>query len=415
MVGCVTTTYRDYLWFNDDEFAGWREGGHVISLIRNATAAGVLNALSAYRRQPRGVGLDGFVKRSIEFELLDLVPPMSRVVQTVGVADIGGGWVLLIQHNSEYLGVTDDLYRPVIDNHEVVSHFRNVNAVSCFVWWRDGQQQISFEPGLPHWDLDQARATPAIGPSTLYDLMAEVGGFELEETDQPRTEFFHIEASFALAERLIGIAVTKELLETAEFTVALVPTTTEPQQPYAHELPPRVPLLGERATWSEVHQLYRSAGETTVHATMVLSEGQDDSEERHEVEFWYSPFQGMRQTDANGLLSVDNSSGGHWHRGPYAPDTWPDQPVAIHRRWDQQTPFRLLIDPAVPGTATEVNGRRAWQFVFPPDIIFGSTAVAFDAHTGIPLRAETRSRTEVLSNITLDQPLPADLFTPDPT
>ena len=361
----MATTYRDYLWFEDDDFVGWRADGHVIGLIRDATADGVLNALDAYSRRPRGVGLQGFVNRSIEFEILGLVPPMSQVVQTVGVADIVDGWVLLIQHKSEFLGVTDDLYRPVIDNHEVVSHFRNIEADTRFVWWRDGQQQISFEPGSPTWDLDRARATPTTGSTTVFDLMSEVGGFPLEETDEPRTEFFHIEASFALAERLTGIAVSKELLQTAEFTVALVPTTTEQQPPYTHELPPRVPLLAERATWSEVHQLYRSAREATIHATMVLTENQGDSEERHAVEFWYSPFEGMRQIDADGVLWV-NSSAGQWHRGPYAPDTWPDRLIEIHNRWDQQIPFGLVIDPTSPGTAVEVDGRRAWEFVFPP-------------------------------------------------
>lgn len=318
--------------------------------------------------------------------------------------------MLLIQHNSEYLGVTDDLFRPVIEKHAVVSHFSNVNAKSRFVWWRDGQREISFEPMFPSWDLDRARSTTTNGSSTLFDLMSEVGGFALEETDEPRSEFFHIEASFALAERLTGIPVTKEMIKTAEFTVALVPTTTEPQAPYAHEIPPRVPLLGERATWSEVHQLYRSAGEATVHATMVLSEDQGGSEERHEVEFWYSPFEGIRQVDADGLLSVGDSSGRHWHRGPYSPNTWPDQLVAIHRRWDQQVPFRLVIDPTSAGTATEVNGRRAWEFVFPP-YIFGPVAVAFDAHTGIPLRAESGGRTEELSDVRLDETFAEDRFT----
>lgn len=57
-----------------------------------------------------------------------------------------------------------------------------------------------------------------------------------------------------------------------------------------------------------------------------------------------------------------------------------------------------------------VNGRRAWEFVFPP-CIFDPIAVAFDAHTGIPLRAESGDRTEQLSNITLDESFTDDLFT----
>ncbi|WP_238534823.1 DUF6461 domain-containing protein [Gordonia polyisoprenivorans] len=198
----MATDYRDYLWFNDDEFRGWQATGHLVSLIRHATAGGILDALSAYSRRTRGIGLAGFGKRAMEFEQLGLVEPTTRDVQTVGVADIGDRWVLLIQHNSEFLGVTEQLFKPVIDNHEVVSHFSNVNAFSQFVWWRDGQQQISFEPMSPIRDLDRIRLTPTTGGETLFGLMADVGGFPLEESDEPRTDFFHIEACFALAERL---------------------------------------------------------------------------------------------------------------------------------------------------------------------------------------------------------------------
>lgn len=221
----MATDYRDYLWFNDDEFRGWQATGHLVSLIRHATAGGILDALSAYSRRTRGIGLAGFGKRAMEFEQLGLVEPTTRDVQTVGVADIGDRWVLLIQHNSEFLGVTEQLFKPVIDNHEVVSHFSNVNAFSQFVWWRDGQQQISFEPMSPIGDLDRIRLTPTTGGETLFGLMADVGGFPLEESDEPRTDFFHIEACFALAERLTGIEVTKRMMQSAEFTVALVPTT----------------------------------------------------------------------------------------------------------------------------------------------------------------------------------------------
>jgi hypothetical protein len=407
----MATTYQDYLWFNDEKFGGWRANGHVVSLIRDATADGVLDALGAVGRRRTGVGYDGFRQRSLEFEMLGLVPRTTQTVQTVGVADIGEGWVLLIQQNSEYLGVDDKLFGPVITHHEVVSHFSNVNANSRFVWWRDGQRQISFDAMSPTMDLEHARTASPVESATVLRLIAEVGGIDLDDYYGTRTEFFHIEGCFALAERLTGVGVSKDLLESTEFTVALIPTTTEPHDQYAHDLPPRVPLLADHATWGEVHQLYRSTAEATVHATMVLSDSSSGSEERHEAEFWYSPFVGTRQVDSQGLLSVDNNSAGHWHRGLYNPNTSPQSLLAIHRRWEPQIPFRLLIDPTTQATPTEVNGQQAWEFLFPPARWGEPLAVAFDAHTGIPLRAETSNRTEELSNVVLDETFGEDLFT----
>ncbi|WP_076482603.1 DUF6461 domain-containing protein [Williamsia sterculiae] len=410
----MATTYRDYLWFKDDEFTGWRGNGHVVSLIRDATAAGVLDALGAVGRRRTDMGFSGFGQQAMEFEMLGLVRPdpyAVQTVQTVGVADIGDGWVLLIQQASDYLGIDDELFGPVIAHHEVVSHYSNVNANNRFAWWRDGKRVVSFEPMSPTMDLEWARATAPEETDTVLALIAEVGGIELDDHEGTRTEFFHIEGSFALAERLTGVEVSKELLASAEFTVAMIPTTTQPDDPYAHELPPSVPLLADSATWDEVYLLYRSAAESTVHATMVLTQGGSGSEERDEAEFWYAPFRGTRQVDADGLLWVDRFPGEHWHRGPYTPNTWPENFIALQRRWEPETPFRSLLDPLTPATPTEVNGRRAWEFVLPADAMSSSDlAVAFDAHTGIPLRAETTHRTEELHDVVLDETFSDDLF-----
>lgn len=413
MLMAMATTYRDYLWFNDDEFGGWRATGHVVSLIRDATADGVLDALGAVGRRRTGVGFDGFAHRAMEFDVLGLTRASQHdlpTVQIVGLADIGDGWVLLVQQNSDYLGVDDNLFGPVVRHHEVVSHFSNVNANNRFVWWRDGKRVVSFEPMIPTMDLEWARATAPTETDTVLALIAEVGGIELDDHEGTRTEFFHIEGSFALAERLTGVAVSKQLLQSAEFTVAMIPTTTEPDDPYAHDLPPRVPLLADRATWAEVHQLYRSVADATVHGTVVLTDNGSGSEERHDAEFWYAPLVGTRQVDAYGLLSVDRAPGHHWHRGPYAPDTWPENLIKIQRRWGYETPFRLLIDPTTAATSTEVAGRRAWEFVFPPEFMGQPVAVAFDAHTGIPLRAETTQRTEELRDVVLDETFSDNVF-----
>ena len=59
------------------------------------------------------------------------------------------------------------------------------------------------------------------------------------------------------------------------------------------------------------------------------------------------------------------------------------------------------------------DGLLDWpgEFVLPADAMSSSdVAVAFDANTGIPLRAETTHRTEELHDVVLDETFGDDLF-----
>jgi hypothetical protein len=168
------STFRGYLWLKDEPYASWVDTGYLVSLIGDSTSSGVLDALRAFSRRPRGAGYVGFRARVDEFELLDRFDQVNRRVQFVGVADVGDGWVLMIQNNSGFLGIDEQLVRPVIDQHEVVSHFSNINAVSRFVWWRDGERQVSFEPMLASGDLDAA--APTAGLPIILALIPQVGG-----------------------------------------------------------------------------------------------------------------------------------------------------------------------------------------------------------------------------------------------
>ncbi len=119
---------------SDEPFSWWTGSGYLVSLIRGADSTEVLEALGAFDGRPAGTGLPGFQLRVSDFESTGRVDPMAMCAQTVGVADLGDGWVLMIQGNSEYVGITGELMGPVIANHEVVSHSSNVNADSRFVW-----------------------------------------------------------------------------------------------------------------------------------------------------------------------------------------------------------------------------------------------------------------------------------------
>lgn len=401
------STFREYLWLKDEPYATWVDNGYLVSLIREATSNDVLDALRAFNRRPHGVGYLGFGARVSEFEALELVKPMTSCAQFVGVADVGDGWVLMIQHNSDYFGIDERLMRPIIEQHEVVCHFSNVNALSRFVWWRDGECQVSFEPGIPSMDLDAAAASPTAGLPTILALIPEVGGIE-RDTDEPRTESFHREGAFALAERLTGVAVTKDLLESADFTVAIVPTVPDDDCTVDHDMPPRHSLLGDQASWGEVVRLNRSWAEATIHGTFVLTDSGSGIEEQTEVEFWVEPFGSSRQADSEGPVAISTPQG-HWHRGPYAPDTWPEQLLAVQRRWGSS--LADLLPDSTPATSITIAGRPAWEFVLPPEWPGGHpVAVAFDAHTGVVLRAETDHRTEELTQVALDEDFADELF-----
>jgi hypothetical protein len=130
----------------------------------------------------------------------------------IGVTDIGAGWALIAEVNG-YLGVTPELIAPVSAGRTVVSHFRNVNAVYRFNWWRDGQLLT---------DLDLLFPAERFGTEPDA-LTADIAGVGIPLDDEDVSSVDLSAAAFALAERITGVACTPELFERAAFTVATVP------------------------------------------------------------------------------------------------------------------------------------------------------------------------------------------------
>ncbi len=240
----------------------------------------------------------------------------------------------------------------------------------------------------------------------MLALIPEVGG--IERGGEGRTEFFHIPGAFALAERLTGVEVTQELLETAEFTVAIVPVVPDERCTMNHEAPASTPLLADSATWAEVVDLHRSSAMSSVHGVLTLSESGSGFDEVSHAEIWYKPSGHVRQSDADGLLAVMSPNLGHWHRRPYPPQTDPGGLMRIDSRWGR--PLAELIAPQSQGTRTWVGDRLAWDFVLPPTGGGEPVAVAFDAETGVVVRAETPYRTEELAILSVGQQFADDLF-----
>jgi hypothetical protein len=205
-------------------------------------------------------------------------------------------------------------------------------------------------------------------------------------------------------------------LESADFTVAIAPTVPaddgkadfEALVAKVLEVPPRHSLLGDRASWGEVVRLNRSWAEATIHGTFVLTDSGSGTEERNEAEFWIKPHKGSRQADRDGPVAVSTPQG-YWHRGPYPPDTSPEQLIAVHLRWGCS--LADLLPNSTPAMPTAVAGRQAWEFVHPPPWRGGRpVAVTFDARTGIVVRAETDYRTEEVTSLHVDEDLADDLF-----
>ena len=64
----------------------------------------------------------------------------------------------------------------MIERHEVVSHYNNVNVISRLVWWKDATATISFEPMIASGYLDPSNLRPGprgaiAGSAVVHDLI----------------------------------------------------------------------------------------------------------------------------------------------------------------------------------------------------------------------------------------------------
>src|SRR5487761_1122393 len=99
----------------------------------------------------------------------------------------GGDWVLGIEFNG-FLGVAEELIVPASVGTQIVSHFRNIEAVRRFYWIEDQDIRLSFEPLF-------ASHREGSAPDALIDVMRQVG-FDLNEEGENEQ---YTEAAFELA------------------------------------------------------------------------------------------------------------------------------------------------------------------------------------------------------------------------
>ncbi|MFE2545530.1 DUF6461 domain-containing protein [Actinacidiphila glaucinigra] len=200
----TSPTAEDYRWFEAD-FARLAEA-YCVTLVHGIAPAEVLRVLRAeVRGHCTGAGtLDDHAYEAA------LVHQGSHGY--IGVAALDG-WSVMLEPNG-YIGTLGGALAPLSVGRTVVSHFRNVNAVDHFNWFENGQSRLHFEPLFAHH-------RDGSDPDSLVTAMREVG-LTTEEDGEDDLDVVTA-AAFALAERVTGVRLTPEFLETARFVEGLAP------------------------------------------------------------------------------------------------------------------------------------------------------------------------------------------------
>ncbi|MGW3288324.1 DUF6461 domain-containing protein [Streptomyces sp. NPDC001002] len=195
---------RDYAWLRE-RHAGLREA-YCITLADGIAPADLLSAVGGTGHGTRITGVAGLFEPSF-----DCWERTGGAELFVAVAALGD-WALMVEVNG-YLGVSSSAIRTVSAGRTVVSHHRNVDAVDHFLWLADGELLLHFEPLFPH-------RRDGSGADSHLVAMRE-SGFQLDPDQE--SDHQHTEAAFALAERITGIRLTAELLDSLEFVAAPAP------------------------------------------------------------------------------------------------------------------------------------------------------------------------------------------------
>jgi hypothetical protein len=203
----MTVTAADYAWF-EDRPEGLFEA-YCLTLARGLAPEEFLARVGA-RPRPALTGVEGLFAPSME--LWDRFPDAGMLIGVTTVPGSDADWALGLEVNG-FLGVTPQVAGPLSAGTLVVSHFRNVEAVSRFLWAEDGGLRLSFEPLFPD-------AREGTDPDALLKVMQAVG-FDLSvdgyNLDHPEA------AAFALAEHLTGVRVTADMLEQATYACGVAP------------------------------------------------------------------------------------------------------------------------------------------------------------------------------------------------
>ncbi|WP_063731647.1 DUF6461 domain-containing protein [Streptomyces sp. RTd22] len=198
----MSASAADYAWFRDHELHEM----YCMTLVRGLTPTEFLARLGA---TPHGIS-QGFAP--FAWENWEVSPDHESYGAWwfIGATQVSGPdapWTLAVEING-YLGTLSEHMAPVSAGTRAVSHFRNINALTSFDWWEDGELRMYFE-----WPEGRQGSTP----DALVDAMARVGFGLGDEDGDPG-----IPGKMALAEELTGVRVTAEILRDATYTTGVV-------------------------------------------------------------------------------------------------------------------------------------------------------------------------------------------------
>lgn len=211
----TSVTAHDYAWIRSTPWFGYAlDAGYTLTLTRGASPNEVMRVMEA---EPQGTctGVQELIERRD-----DLIDPMdyhdgSFLAGAFTVPGEGGDWTLVLHFAEGGTGMQPRFLERLSAGGRAVTHTSNGGKpMDFFHWYEDGDLRTSFE-----------RTTTRDGstPDALNSVLRELG-FALSYDEEERSAHVDAKAAvFALAERLTGVRVTKELLEGAEYHLGHVP------------------------------------------------------------------------------------------------------------------------------------------------------------------------------------------------
>jgi hypothetical protein len=189
-------TYRDFQWVVRDY--PWVENSLFVTYVRDADPTTVIEAMTV-RDLGEANGLSGVNERGWE------------EISVVGAAVLGE-WTIAIAPAAT-AGVSDELMRPLSTGREVLTHSKNIDALSSFFVWKDGERMVSFDP------LSRSGFGLEPMPADWEPRMRAVGIDPHGDGPLPDGSFHVIEASFAMAANYTGARITPEFFSASNFVV----------------------------------------------------------------------------------------------------------------------------------------------------------------------------------------------------
>lgn len=190
----MTLTYVDFEWLVEDY--PWVDNSFHVTYVHNADSQTVIDALT-WEDLGTATGLTALNERYWDYS------------SVIGATQIGG-WTVAIAPQAT-AGLREDLTLPLSIDREVLTHSKDIEALCSLTLWKDGVRTAYFDPLL------RCGAGLDPMPKEWRPRLSEVGIDPDGEGPTPDGLFYVLEASLAMAANYTGVALTPDVLRSAEF------------------------------------------------------------------------------------------------------------------------------------------------------------------------------------------------------